>query len=167
MVVATSANSIALPQLISHSLYYYIRDKLDNDGLDSSYVKIINAYPISGAIVDAPLIVIDDGTISDEAFELGGVDLATIYYTFDVYGKSQTQRNTLTWLLRTYLNDKRIDVKDYNEGFPPGITDQTVLGVLQIIDIRIVPTVIVTEGEIPENLRLLKQLELSCQYILD
>ena len=166
-MISTSANEISLPQLISHSLYYYIRDKLDTDGLDSTMVSVRESYPITGTVINAPSIIIDEGDFADSPLEIGGADIASISYVIDVFGKSKTQRNTLTWLVRTYLNDQYIDVKDYNEGFPPGTTNQTVLGKLEIMNIRMITPIILTEGEIPEEMRLLRQLVVDCQYMIN
>ena len=166
MTIVTSANQISLPQLISHSIYYHIFDKLASDGLDSTMVRVKESYPITGVVVNAPSIIIDEGDFADSPLEIGGVDIASIGYIIDIFGKSKTQRNTLAWLVRAYLNDERIPVKDYNEGFPPGITNQTTLGHAEIMNVRMITPIILTEGEIPEEMRLLRQLVVDCQYMI-
>jgi len=167
MVVVTSAKSMVLPQLIGHSLYYHIQDNLSNDGLDTTYVSVAEAYPSTGSIIDAPTIVIVEGDFGDTPLEIGGSDIAHISYVLDVYGNNKTQRNTLSWLMRHYLNDKRVAVKDYNEGFPPSVSNQTILGYFEIEDIQINAPIVYIEGEVPESLRWLKQVSVEGQYIVN
>lgn len=165
VAIMTSANDIALPQLISHSIYYRIRDELDLKGLDSTFVSVRQSYPITGSIIAAPSVVITEGDFTDAPFELGGMDIADVDYVIDIYGRDTTQMNTLSWLVRDVLNDEYIDVKDYNEGFPP--TSVTTLGQLEVIDVQITAPIIQTEGEIPEAIRYFVQVIVSAQYFIN
>ena len=67
--------------------------------------------------------------------------------------------------MRGYINDKYIPIKDYNEGFPP--TSVTTLGNLEVDDVQLLSPLILTEGEVPENIRMIRQLSVDCLYLID
>lgn len=138
------------------SLYYFLKDNLDADDygstgysngdlvhlLDSDneddIIKAVLPEDSTGATneIVLPIVVIDRLTSLPKNLQLGGGYSIDFTFTLTISGTTKNEVSDITSYLYNLLSENDIEYKDYDDGFPPDVTDQTVLGMLYISNVR-------------------------------
>ena len=104
---------IHLQTNIERSVYFWL------ESIFSPYqhIKVLDSYPEEELEVSS--IVLLPQEILIEPFEFGNRrGLYRRFWTIHIYAENDTQRNDFAYKILDYLED-RINVYDYNFGFPP------------------------------------------------
>jgi len=125
------------------SIYYYLKDEILIPPYDT--VLVVDGYPEQDLVI--PSVAVVNQTLTIEPFELGNRRGQRIrVWNIDVFAANKAQRDEISSIIINGLEDIRIAVYDYDEGFPPTVSP-TQLGVLipsniEILTIRIFPDLV-------------------------
>jgi len=113
------------------SVYYFIENVLSS----YPYITITDSFP-SGEL-SLPTVAVTPKDIEAFQFQLGSkqrVKDRTWYV--DVFANNTAQARKIGYKVLSALEDDVL-VKDYDEGLPPDVTNQTVLGLLEVENLRL------------------------------
>lgn len=172
MTVPVSAARMQILTLCDMSVYYHIYDEVVYHDL-SGQIRVAVEFPFSGTLVEPASVVINEGDYSDEIFEIGGGAQANFIYTLDIYGQNKTQRDELAWLIKMWLEENDVVLRDYNEGFPnytngyPPTNVPSSMTNMEALNIRLPsPADIQSVGEVPDKMRYWRQLFFTLDFIV-
>ena len=87
---------------------------------DVPAVKILDSFPAEN--LEIPCISVDLHTISRKDFEIGNrKGLHDIMWNIDIFTENKAQRDAYAFRILSAL-DEKIDVYDYDAGFPPSVS---------------------------------------------
>jgi len=124
------------------SIFFWLQDEVLVSPYDT--VLVVDGYPEQDLVI--PSVAIEGQRLSIDPFELGNRrgqrDRA---WNIDVFAANKAQRDEISSIIINELEDNRIAVYDYDEGFPPIVVTQ--LGTLipsniEVIPIRIFPDLV-------------------------
>jgi len=124
------------------SIFYWLQDEV----LVSPYntVLVVDGFPEQNLVI--PSVAIVNQTLSIDPFELGNRrGQRTRAWSIEVFAANKAQRDEISSIIINELEDNRVAVRDYDEGFPPVAATQ--LGTLipsdiEIVTIRIFPELV-------------------------
>ena len=164
-------------RLIDLSLVYWLKDSFNTDGWDETDITILDGYPEDRrALVDAPnytnsviqkklpVVAVEIISYDKVGLELGSRAVAGTYrIALDIFAATDGQRDDITYMCEKYVSGYTIPVKDYNEGFPAAVTNQTTVGAIAVDSIRMLNTSVKESPNIAERHSM--RLILTCSSI--
>lgn len=98
------------------SVYYWVKSVFS----DMPFLTVVDGYPEED--IDMPCVAIEWNKLMKTPFELGNREgLVSRVFTLDIFAVNKSQRDEIGYRLANSLENK-IDVYDYNVGFPPNVT---------------------------------------------
>lgn len=141
-------------RLLDLSIIYWLKDKFNTDGWDETKITILDGYPEDRrALVDPanytdatlqkklPVVAVEIVSSDKTGLELGSRAVNGTYrVAMDVFASTDGQRDDIAYFCEKYTNGYNIPIKDYNTGFPPGVTNQTTVGAVFVTASRLLNT---------------------------
>ena len=120
---------MVIERLQDLSVYYKFKEILT----PYPFVSVVDEFP-TGEFVkgDLPRVSVEGLSFTSRSFELGNPLLQNHrMWKINVFAGNSTQRSDLLYFLNASIQ-VAIPVYDYNEGFPPTVTNQTQVGALGV-----------------------------------
>lgn len=121
--------NMQLPRLANLCLVYKIKDLLENNiGLSSANYQVRDGYPNEQALNETivwPLVSVEFTDLFGRDVELGSESWPVCQVAIDVFARTDTQRDDITYILWKELNDLSLVLYNFNSAFPTVVGDYT------------------------------------------
>ena len=137
---------ILIYRLEDLSMFFFIKNMFQ----DVSFIDIEDSFPEK--ILTVPTISIDAGMLKEENFEIGNRDKVRIRtWYIDIFAKNRSQRDDFGYRILDQSKNG-INVYDYNEGFPPNVT-QSKIEHMDVLSISYEPIPVMLDKTEPDYFR--------------
>ncbi len=118
--------SLTLLRLVDLNLNYKVREIIENNGYSSSQYRVIDGYPNSIDLTTDelwPTVSIEMDSLFGRDVEIGSEQWPGSQFSIDIFARTDSQRDDLTYLIWKELNESYYALYDFNVSFPTDVGD--------------------------------------------
>lgn len=161
-------------RIVKLSIYYFLKEKLDDANYGSSgffnneVVTLMDAYPTEEQIkrvklpseamndeldIVLPIVAIDVGLQRGIPMELGSPNATVRQCTITVMAADDAESEDISQQIYEWFERNNVPLNNYNEGFPEDDVDATTVGTIEIDNVSVVPVRIVGSPDVADRYR--------------